>query len=283
MKVLVTGANGYIGKHVVRQLCDLGHEVIALDFRNSGIDPRARFMTHDVLSDSENQNLYAELDRPEVIVHMAWKDGFNHKSMAHLTYLPQHYAFIKNMIDAGVSSVSVMGTMHEVGYFEGVIDENTPCNPLSLYGIAKNALRQAVLAYADGKSTQIKWLRAYYITGDDTRNKSIFTKILQMAEEGKKTFPFTSGVNKYDFIDVDLLAEYIAKASVQNKVEGIINVCSGEPVSLKDKVEEFIKEKHLDIRPEYGVYPTRKYDSPAIWGDARKIAQILCESYIVLI
>lgn len=278
MKVLVTGANGYIGKHVVRHLCDLGHDVVAIDFTNSEIDPRARFMTHDVLSDSENKSLYAELEKPEVIIHMAWKDGFNHKSMSHLTYLPQHFAFIKNMIDAGVSSISVMGTMHEIGYYEGAIDEKTPCNPLSLYGIAKNALRQAVLAYADGKNTQIKWLRAYYITGDDTRNKSIFTKILQMAQEGKKTFPFTSGVNKYDFIDIDLLAQYIAKASVQNKIEGIINVCSGKPVSLKDKVEEFITEKHLDISPEYGVYPTRKYDSPAIWGDAGKINQILAQS-----
>lgn len=277
MKVLVTGANGYIGKHVVRQLCDLGHDVIALDFANSGIDSRAVCMTHDILSDAENANLYAKLGRPEVIIHMAWKDGFNHKSFAHLKYLPQHYAFIKNMVDSGVSSISVMGTMHEVGYYEGAIDENTPCNPLSLYGVAKNALRQAVLAYTEGKDTLVKWLRAYYITGDDLHNKSIFSKILQMAGEGKKTFPFTSGVNKYDFIDVDVLAEYIAKASVQCKVNGIINVCSGEPVSLKDKVEAFIKEKHLDISPEYGVYPTRKYDSPAVWGNAEKIREILAQ------
>ncbi len=275
MKVLVTGANGYIGRHVVRQLCDLGHEVTALDFANSGIDPRAGFLTRDILSDSEEPGLYAELGRPDAIIHMAWKDGFNHNSLSHLKYLPQHYAFIKNMIDSGVSSVSVMGTMHEIGYYEGAVDENTPCNPLSLYGIAKNALRQAVLSYADGKTVQIKWLRAYYILGDDARNKSVFTKILQMDKEGKSTFPFTSGVNKYDFIDVDLLAQYIARASVQSEVDGIINVCTGKPVSLKDKVEEFIREKNLNIRPEYGVYPTRKYDSPAIWGDPEKINRIL--------
>lgn len=238
MKVLVTGANGYIGRHVVRQLCDLGHDVIALDFANSGIDSRARFMTHDILSDSEKAGLYDELERPDAIIHMAWKDGFNHNSMAHLRYLPDHYAFIRNMIDSGVSSVSVMGTMHEIGYYEGAVDDNTPCNPLSLYGIAKNALRQAVLAYAAGKTVQIKWLRAYYILGDDARNKSVFTKILQMDKEGKSTFPFTSGVNKYDFIDVDLLADYIAKASVQDRVSGIINVCSGKPVSLKDRIKE---------------------------------------------
>lgn len=274
-KILVTGANGYIGRHVVSKLCDLGHEVIALDFSNSGIDDRARFMEHDILSDSENPDLFSLLDKPEIIVHMAWRDGFVHNSASHMKYLPQHYAFIKNMVDNGVSSISIMGTMHEIGYYEGAIDERTPCNPLSLYGIAKNALRQAALAYVEGKNTKIKWLRAYYILGDDARNKSIFNKILQAAHDGKKTFPLTTGVNKYDFIDVDLLAEYIAKASVQNEVNGIINVCSGKPVSLKDKVEEFIKTKGLNILPEYGVYPSRKYDSPAIWGDASKINSIL--------
>ena len=281
MKILVTGANGangYIGKHVVKKLCDMGHNVLALDFKNNDIDVRAKFMTYDILSHAQDLDLYTCLESPDIVIHMAWKDGFNHNSSAHLEYLSHHFAFIKNMIDSGIKSISIMGTMHEVGYYEGAIDENTPCNPLSLYGIAKNALRQAVLAYAEGKDSQIKWLRAYYITGDDTHNKSIFAKILQMANEGKTTFPFTSGLNKYDFIDVDLLAEYIAKASIQNEINGIINVCSGQPISLKEKVENFIAEKGLNIKPEYGVYPTRKYDSPAIWGNADLINKIM-ENY----
>ena len=79
----------------------------------------------------------------------------------------------------------------------------------------------------------------------------------------------------YDFISVEKLAEQIAEASVQNTVEGIINVCSGTPVALKDMVEKFIEENGLGIRPEYGVFPDRKYDSPAIWGDCSKINAIL--------
>jgi dTDP-6-deoxy-L-talose 4-dehydrogenase (NAD+) len=131
--------------------------------------------------------------------------------------------------------------------------------------------------YVEDKDVSLKWLRAYYITGDDKCNNSIFAKILQMAEEGKKTFPFTDGKNKYDFIDVDELAKQISLASIQAKVSGIINVCSGEPISLKDKVELFIKEKGIDIQPEYGVYPSRKYDSPIIYGNPNLIKLILKE------
>lgn len=276
MKILVTGANGYIGSHVVQYLLDnTTHEVVAVDFADNFIDTRATFISRNILADAENPSLYDELGRPDALIHLAWRNGFNHKADSHLTDLPGHYLFLKNMVDAGVSSVSVMGTMHEVGYHEGAVTEHTPCAPLSLYGIGKNALRQSLLVYAEGKSVSVKWLRAYYILGDNTRNKSIFSRILEWAAEGRKTFPFTAGTNKYDFISVTELARQIAEASVQNNVEGIINVCSGRPVALKTMVENFIKDNSLNIRPEYGAFPDRKYDSPAIWGDKSKIQEIL--------
>ena len=93
--------------------------------------------------------------------------------------------------------------------------------------------------------------------------------------EGKEKFPFTSGKNKYDFITVQELAKQIVAASVQDQITGIINVCTGEPISLADKVESFIKENDFKIKLEYGAYPDRPYDSDAIWGDATKIRKIL--------
>jgi len=179
------------------------------------------------------------------------------------------------MISGGCKSITVMGTAHEIGYHEGKITENTPCNPLSYYGIAKNTLRQLTFAYIKDMDISLKWLRAYYITGDDANNHSVFTKILEATKEGKTEFPFTKGTNQFDFIDINDLAKQIACAATQNKVNGIINVCSGEPISLKDKVESFITEKGLNIKLNYGVFPQRKYDSPVIYGDNSKISEIL--------
>ena len=114
--------------------------------------------------------------------------------------------------------------------------------------IAKNALRQSLLLLTQNSDVKIYWLRAYYILGDDRRNSSIFTKLLQAVEDGKEEFPFTSGENKYDFIDIKDLAMEIVAASTQDEITGIINVCTGNPVALKDKVEAFIKEKGLPIK-----------------------------------
>ncbi|MEE0474405.1 MAG: NAD(P)-dependent oxidoreductase [Holdemanella biformis] len=271
MKVVVTGASGYIGRHVVDALIKMHHEVIAVDMINKGINTDATFLSLDIFSD----DIYNKLGRPDACIHMAWKDGFNHASDAHMGMLSKHYAFIKNMIDGGVKYLSIMGTMHEIGYYEGCVDENTPTNPLSMYGIAKNALREASLLLADKSDTALMWLRAYYILGDDSNNNSIFTKITQMEHEGKASFPFVSGKNKYDFIHVDELAKQIATASTQSEITGIINCCSGKPVSLADKVNEFIEKNHYSIRPDYGKFPERPYDSPAIWGDNTKINLIM--------
>lgn len=276
-KILVTGANGYIGHHVVSYLCDTYPQdtVLAVDFNSNKIDSRAKFLSVNLLEKADDSDLYETLNQPDTCIHLAWQDGFSHQADSHLKNISAHFQFLRNLIDHGCSNISVMGTMHEIGYYEGEINETTPCNPLSMYGIAKNALRQAIMTHCENKDISLKWLRAYYITGDDKNNKSIFAKILQMAEEGKKTFPFTSGLNKYDFIDVKDLAKYIAEASRQTVYSGIINVCSGKPMSLKDKVEEFITEKKLNIRPEYGVYPSRQYDSPAIWGNTDLINKIM--------
>ena len=272
-RVLVTGANGYIGQHVVKALLNLGHDVIAADLFNTGIDERAVFLHTSIFSGDED--IYKQLLEPEICVHMAWRDGFQHNSANHMGDLSAHFTFIRTLMQSGLKGLAVMGTMHEVGYWEGAIDENTPCNPMSQYGIAKNALRQSVLKLGKEFGTNVYWLRAYYILGDETRSNSIFGKILSAEREGKKEFPFTTGKNLYDFIDVDDLANAIAISATQTEITGIINVCSGVPMSLADRVERFIKEQKLQISLKYGAFPDREYDSPGIWGDATKINTIL--------
>ena len=213
--VLVTGAGGYIGRHVVLALLERGVHVKALDLRLDGVDPRAERVAADLFS--ADPEIYDRLGRPDVVLHMAWRDGFKHNSPAHLDDLPAHFHLIENLLAGGLKHLAVMGTMHEVGYWEGPIDETSPCRPASLYGISKNALRETAA----------------------------------------------------------LLAGQIAAIVCQDEVAGIVNACSGEPLSLADRVEAYIREHGLDLELEYGAFPDRPYDSPGVWGDATKIRAIM--------
>lgn len=271
MKILVTGANGYLGKGVVKQLLDDGIEVIATDFRDNLIDQRAEIKCCDLFSIDKPFEYFG---KPDAIIHMAWRDGFVHNSENHILDLSKHFQFLNKIIDDGIKRVACMGSMHEVGFFEGSINDSTPCNPQSLYGISKNALRELLELKCKNKSIKFQWLRGFYIVGNTADGSSIFSKIVQAAESGKTEFPFTMGLNQFDFLDYDIFCKYVADAVEQSEIDGIINICSGRPEKLADRVERFIKENNFNIKLQYGKFPDRPYDSKAIWGDDLKIKMI---------
>lgn len=272
MKVLVTGANGYLGQGVVRTLLDQGHEVVAADFSVDFVDKRACRMACNLF---EIENPYEYFNKPDVLLHMAWKDGFVHYSDSHIEELPNHYLFIKKMSNSEVNLIAVMGSMHEIGFYEGSIDENTPCNPESFYGIAKNSLREMTKILCKQSDKNFQWLRGYYIVGNSKFGSSIFSKITKAAEEGQELFPFTMGLNQFDFIDYDEFCLQVATAINQTEICGIINICSGRPERLADRVERFILENDYNIKLEYGKFPDRPYDSKAVWGNSEKIDRIM--------
>ena len=241
MKILVTGANGYLGVGIVKAILDSGNDVVAVDFKVNHVDSRATKMECDLF---EVENPFRFCGEPDILLHLAWKEG----------------------------------SMHEIGFFEGSINENTPCHPTTPYGIGKNALRDLTEMVCKKSNIVFQWLRGYYIVGNSKYGSSIFSKITVAAEEGKKEFPFTLGQNQYDFIDYPDFCAQVAATVSQNQEQGIINICSGRPEKLADRVERFIKENNYDIKLQYGAFQDRPYDSKAIWGDSTKIEKIMEDS-----
>ena len=277
MRILITGADGYLGKGIVRAAYKAGHQIVATDMRNSIKDSNIHFIESNLF---EIDNPYDFFGCPDILLHLAWRDGFVHYSSAHIDDLPKHFAFLKAMADGGIKHIAVMGSMHEVGFFEGSINENTPCHPITPYGISKNALRDLTQMLCKQNNILFQWIRGYYIVGNSRYGSSIFSKIVAAAEDGKKEFPFTLGQNQYDFIDYPDFCRQVVAIINQKREQGIINACFGRPEKLADRVERFIKENGFDIKLQYGAFPDRPYDSKAIWGDSSRIEKIMREQII---
>ena len=272
MRILVTGANGYIGQGLVKQLLQDGHDVVATDFRTENIDSRAEKVAQDLFTLEDPYDFFG---RPDACFHLAWRNGFVHNDPSHIEDLPKHYAFLERLVKGGIPQIAVMGSMHEIGFFEGSIKPDTPCNPQSLYGISKNALRQAVELLCKNGDTVFQWVRGYYIVGHSEFGSSIFSKITAAEKRGDREFPFTMGQNQWDFINYDIFCEMLAAVIEQKEYSGIINACSGYPEKLATRVENFIKENGYGIELKYGAFPDRPYDSKAVWGDDTVIRKIM--------
>lgn len=273
MHILITGGKGYIGRRLVNTLKNK-HDITVVS--------KSHTIETDLYNDVQldlfttyTPKIYSQLNSPDVLIHLAWSNGFEHNNESHIHNVMHHIRFIELMLQGGLKHLAVAGTMHEVGYFVGEVNEYTPTNPQSFYGISKNFLRQTVEPLCKKYGATCQWLRIFYIYGDDKHNNSIFSKILAAAEQGQKTFHLNSGELLYDFINIDDLALQISSVIRQKEITGIINCCSGVPISLKTMVNNFVSENNIPISIEYGKFPLRSYDSRAIWGNTAKINHIL--------
>lgn len=81
MKILVTGANGYLGQGIIKSLSDRGLDVIATDFKCDYVDKRAQSIACNLF---EIDNPYDFFGHPDVVLHLAWREGFVHYSNVHI-------------------------------------------------------------------------------------------------------------------------------------------------------------------------------------------------------
>lgn len=275
-RVVVTGANGYIGVHVVNELLKYTEmfSVVAASRENGNLTKEVEFVHFDLLCDAEDEKIYEKLGKPDICIHLAWRNGFEHNALSHITDFHKHFLFLKNLIEHGTKQLAVTGSFREYGAVNGMVDASVTIKPNNYYTLSKLMLKDALEIICEDKFC-LQWLRPFTVYGDDIHNQSILSKIIQWEAEGKTTFPFTDGNEQYDYISVYDLAKQIVAIVAQDEVNGVIDCCSGKPTRLGDHVEQFIEENGYKIRPEYGAFPRRGYDSPVIYGDKTKIEKIL--------
>ena len=132
VKILITGANGLLGRGCVEEFHKNGIEVIATDFTTNNITVDGKTIECDIF---DIENPYEYFKKPDVVLHMAWKDVHNMNSDAHFDNLGRHAIFLKKLVKSGLGHLAIMGTKSEIGLYEGRVKENTSANPVNNYGI----------------------------------------------------------------------------------------------------------------------------------------------------
>jgi nucleoside-diphosphate-sugar epimerase len=280
MKVLVTGANGFIGNYVVQQLLNRGVTVIATSndlakAKEKDWFDKVQFVEYDIY-DTNQEDLFKKFNSPDKMIHLGWGHLANFKSEDHITKeLPAQKVFLENLISNGLKDLTVIGTCLEYGMREGCLREDMPSEPTIAYPIAKNKLRLELEELKKQKTFNFKWVRLFYMYGNGQSEKSIIPLLQKALAANEPVFNMSKGDQMRDYLPVTSISENIVIFAMQQKVEGIINCCSGVPITIKKLVENYLSQNHRNIKLNLGHYPYPDYEPMKFWGDNKKSKLIL--------
>lgn len=277
MKIAVTGATGFIGHHVQVELKKRSVASIAV-VRNLASTLNAQSDNEVVQIDLHDapSNAFELMGRPDVLIHLAWSGLPNYRSLHHFEReLPAHYRFLRSLIDSGLKRLVVAGTCFEYGMQSGPLTEDMEPCPKNPYGYAKDALRRQLEQLKIVSPFQLTWARLFYLFGEGQAESSLFPQLRKAVERGDPFFDMSGGEQLRDYLPVTEAAKHLVSLALAEQEGGIVNVCSGKPVSVRRLVEEWVEQNHWSIRLNLGHYPYPDYEPMAFWGDSTKLSTLL--------
>jgi nucleoside-diphosphate-sugar epimerase len=280
-KVLVTGATGFIGNYVVQQLLQANCTVIATSANAQKAHTfswfnNVQYIPFQLEAFDNAVDYYRFFNEPDLLIHLAWEGLPNYKSSFHTDInQPRHLGMLQNLVQHGLTDLTVTGTCFEYGMQEGCLQEDMPVFPDNQYALAKNGLRIQLQALQQQYPFSLKWARLFYMYGKGQNPKSLLSQLDNALAAGDPVFNMSGGEQVRDYLPVEKVAEYIVKIALQTQVTGVINCCSGQPVTVKDFVTNYLASKKQTITLNLGYYPYPDYEPMRFWGDNTKLNSIL--------
>jgi nucleoside-diphosphate-sugar epimerase len=273
MKIAVTGASGFVGKQVVAELQyrSIPATLVTRDsLKLFALTTNCNIAIIDIKNPPLNS--YELMGSPDTLIHLAWDGLPNYKSLHHFEEeLPNQFQFLKLLIESGLKNLVVTGTCFEYGMQSGSLTEDVRSQPTISYAFAKDILRSQLEYLQQIRPFNLTWARLFYVYGNGQSEKSLLPQLKQSVERGEKFFNMSGGEQLRDYISVTEVAKHLVSLATRMRNDGIINVCSGKPISIRKLVEHWIEKNNWSIDLNLGYYPYPAYEPMAFWGNRNKL------------
>jgi len=273
MKIAVTGANGFVGQHVLHALRSTGAQLIAVVRPGSTLPIEAQDVEVVSMDLADNDtDTFARIGNPDSLIHLAWGGLPRYQSEHHVdTELPLQLAFLESCVRSGLRHLVVTGTCFEYGLQSGELHEDLSTKPNTLYGKAKDALRQDLQQLQVQYDFGLSWLRMFYLYGPGQAATSFYSQLKAAVIRGDARFAMSPGDQLRDFMPAEEAGRNIAQAGLRGMDDGITNLCSGQSTRVVDIAHAWLREWDATIELQTGVYPYPDYEPFAFWGSRRKL------------
>ena len=268
-RILVTGASGFIGRHVLAPLLAAGHEVHALARAAPPEDaaPGATWHRADLLAGSA---VVAEV-APETLVHLAWfaEHGAFWTSPENLSWVQASLSLLRAFQAAGGRRAVLAGTCAEYEWSRGRYAEDAPLLPSTLYGAAKHALHGVAEAFARQEGIELAWGRLFFLYGPWEQPGRFVPSIVLPLLRGEPA-AMTAGEQRRDLLHAaDAGAAFAALAG--SDATGALNIGSGEGVALREVAERIARAIGREDLLRVGAVPMRSADPPSIVAEVGRM------------
>ena len=243
MKLLLTGASGFVGAQTLRLALEQGHEVVA-PLRPGLSAPRlaafaGRFTPIELdLRDGEGLATVLAAHRPDAVLHLAWAGVANAARFDRRQItdnVEAACALVEAAAAAGVKSFVGVGSQGEYGAGSAMRESSLPA-PTTLYGAAKVATLFLTRQLAAQSGMRHAWLRLFSTYGPDDNDGWLIPMLITEMLAGRRPRT-TLGTQSWDWLHVEDVARGILAVATTDDAEGVFNLGSGKAVRVRDVVE----------------------------------------------
>jgi nucleoside-diphosphate-sugar epimerase len=269
MKVLLTGATGFVGRQVLRALCERGVAVRAVI--REGTEARLAAPTEGIVATpdlfADNAAWWARACAGiDIVVHAAWftKPGSYLHSPKNKACLAGTLELAEGAAHAGIRRFVGIGTCVEYDLGAGRLTVETPLKPSTPYAQAKADAFAALSRMLPRNGVEFAWCRLFYLYGEGEDERRLVPFLRGKLKAGEPA-ELSSGTQIRDYLDVREAGRMIVQAAL-GSVQGPVNICSGTPVTVRQLAERIADEYGRRDLLHFGARADNPVDPPCVVG-----------------
>lgn len=279
MKILLTGATGFLGSHIAEVLCSSGHELLLPRRAKSDTWRCATFENKVKWTNTDSETFESDVlaFQPSVIINSAWNGVSARERDSWYDQLSNLY-YQQRLLDlAKQLKVKVfigIGSQAEYGTFDGCIDEDYPANPNTAYGTVKLAAQQIVKTFCEENHITWYWFRLFSCFGEREAENWLIPSVITRMLKHESEMDFTGGEQVYSYLYVRDLGYAITKVCTQkNAKSGIYNLSSQKQLTLQELLKELKARINPAFKLNFGALPYRLGQPMKVIGNSNKFVK----------